>query len=612
MSLKKTNLLFLHDEKSNQVTMANFLKSQVGTLHVAHALGDASARLRETHIILIKELGDVQTLKQFSQNAIRLNPNIRLILIEKLEKLDVYKQNLKDLFHAFVSLPINKKDFLQVLADNTPSTAAVKSSNLEDDALLRTILLLQKNLFFLLKEGALVYRSPYMEETLVSTDIVKLYTSHDHPKDYFSLPELPDQHFHFVTQVGEHDKFDTLVTLESVDLIDYDPSDSDILSKEDFYTYLQSQIKLLEPEEQFTLCEISLVNQTDMEKQYGGAKVIATLHQLMHHLLQYISDGKISFWYDRALLFSLSSNFDDAKQRIQTIQSDITKTAKKYNIPIRVAITATSIKHNDTMDHCLEKIDRLYETSSNAYSDIYVASYYNDIQNDNTKVISMLQDVLNDSASSNSLSLTSFYKGLIINNNIFNASISDDGVLSFNTEVVQCLAMSMESQVLLHSALMPNDIACQVKLANHKDKSGKIHKYKILSTSYKQRKFSRIVPEKNTAITLAIGKINVAGMVLDISMNSISALVTNELIQNYHQDTKLTASMNLVMKELQRSERVKFFARIITVVPADGGFKVVIGLEDNEEAVMTALADYLKIRKKEIVLELKNLVKVNQ
>ena len=68
--------------------------------------------------------------------------------------------------------------------------------------------------------------------------------------------------------------------------------------------------------------------------------------------------------------------------------------------------------------------------------------------------------------------------------------------------------------------------------------------------------------------------------------------------------------MNLVHYAAQRSETVRMQAHIINIIPENDSYKVILGFDKNDEVTGELLEEYLRLRKQELLLELKNLLKV--
>ena len=607
MALKKVKLLFIYDERTSQANIVNFLKSQVSTVKEAHSL-TVNDQLSEINLVLIREPKSATALNEFVAKAKSLNSKISVIVIEKEIKISELKKSCANTIDTFVSLPLAKTIFMNAL--NSSAKRALSESQPLNLDILETVIQLQENCFFLLKKNELVLESPTLKKLIQQEDILKLFTEYQ-DSDFFHLHSLPEQKFQFLVQKTNHDVFDTLVTLEKVDVIDYDPiSGSSILSREVFFDFLKEKTESLLAGDSFTLCDIQIMNHKELISKLGHTKTLELMHKLMHHTLNCVDGGKISFWHEKNFILTLDGDFEDNKAIISSLQKEISQSTSSKNIPSKVTISATPIISTDNIEHALQKLDSLLLGYSKGDEDIFIASSYDDIDDENQKIIAILRDILDDPSKFNELRFTSFYKGLVINSKISSASLNEEGELLADTDVIQCLAMSIENTVLLNSTLIPKDISCQVKQVNSRQKKAQVHDFTMLETSYKQRKSSRLVPAKNTAITLAIDKTTITGMVLDISLDSISLSVTNSLIANYGPKTELTASLNLVHYAAQRSETVRMQAHIINIIPENDSYKVILGFDKNDEVTGELLEEYLRLRKQELLLELKNLLKV--
>lgn len=608
--LEKVNLLFLHNKEAAQVNMIKFLQSQVAHLDVAHNLNIDLQEHEKINMILIKELGDSESLLHTIKNLKAAKPSLPIILIEKETNIVPYQKVLDSYVNDFISLPINKQLFLNVLQKHAPLNQEKTETEAFGKDLLESVLNLQENLFFLLRKGRLVFKSPFLDSLLSDDEILTTYRKFDEVDEFFSFDSIPNREFHFIVKQSQHELYDTLVTIEPIDVMEYDPEEDNlILSREEFFKYLKKKNLNLRENEQFALCDIRIVNYEELQENFGRSIMLEVMHRIMHFSLSLIPKSKISFWYQESLIMALSENFEDAKEVISSLQKKITHSTISRDIPVKILISVTYVDRNDSIDNCLEKMASLQNTFANNNSDIYVASSYDDIDDDNKKVIAMLEDILQDENSHNSLSATSFYKGLIINNAITDVQLSDKGKLSFKTEAVQCIAMSEETHVLLHSALIPNDILCEVKQINSRERSAQVADFTILTSSYKQRKFSRLMPSKNTNVILSIDTASISGVALDLSINSLSVQVSNDLIKNHANGTELIASINLPSNDKQKSGAVRVNSRILNVFPLNNGYKIVLVFTQNDPKTIEQISNYLKLRQKELLSELKNLLK---
>ena len=612
--LKNINLLFLHNKQAIQTNMIKFLESQVSHLDVAHELNVDLDQYEKTNIILIKELGDSMDILNTAKKFKEKNPSIAIILIEKEDNIALYKDVLNSYVDEFISLPINKQVFLDVLQKHAPTKSVESPITPFSNDLLQSVLSLQENLFFLLKNGSLVFKSPSLNAILNDDEVLTAYRKFDNVNEFFSFESIPDKEFHFIVKQSDHDFYDTLVTIEPIDVVEYDAEEENlILSREEFFKYMKKKNLTLKDKEQFTLCDIRIVNYEDLQGSFGRSIMLEVMHRIMHFSLSLVSEAKISFWYQQSLVMGLSEDFETSKEIVSSLQKEITHSTISRDIPVKILISMTYVDKSDSVDDCLEKIESLQNTFANSNSDIYVASSYDDIDDDNKKVIAMLEDILQDETSHNSISATSFYKGLIINNSITDVQLNEKGRLSFKTEAVQCIAMSEESHVLLHSALIPNDILCEVKQINSRERTAYIADFKILTSSYKQRKSSRLMPSKNTNVILSIDTASISGVALDLSVDSLSVQVSNDLIKNHANGTELIASINLTHHEKQndkqKSETTRVNCRILNVFPHNNGYKIILVFTQNDPKVIDQISNYLKYRQKELLSELKNLLK---
>jgi hypothetical protein len=604
VSLKSIKLLFLYDDNTNQKNIIKFLTSECSSVAEEHSLDLNSIDFTKTDIILIKELGDEAVLQTFA-TTIKLKYKTPIIVIEKKENIEKFSDELKNQVDAFVSLPIDKNTFMGILTANAKK---VHDDKHDSDALLQSVMVLQKNMFFLAKNDHIIFESPELQALASKDELSQLYTDR-HSYELFSFASQQNREFEITEASSTHELYDTLITLHDV-VPQVAEKQSPLLSKEAFYGYIKNRLLSLEFAEQFALCNIQIVNHSELELSHGKAKVLESLHELMHHIVSIVGESKISFWHQTSFVLTLDEDFETAKETVSRLQKAISDDPACSELSLKIIVSTTPVNAKDTLDDCLDKIEALCSVTDNSLESIYVASSYDDIDDDNKKVIAMLHDVLDGSAGATTLSLTNFYKGLVIYNKIGAAGINKDGVLTIKTEVIQCLAMSIEQTVLLHAPLIPNDISCQVKQVNSRQKIAQLENFEILNTSYSQRKFSRLQPGKNTPVTLIIDKITITGKVLDVSMNSISVYVTNSLMQNYKRDTLLIASMNLVLTELGHSESVRINSRIINLFTENDGYKVILGLESNDAHTIEMLGEYLRHRKKELIGELRNLLKV--
>lgn len=608
MLLENINLLFLHNKQSVQVNMIKFLEGQVAHLMVGHDFNVALDIYEKADMILIKELGAGETLYNAVKKFKEKNPSIAIILIETDANISLYKDVLAAYVNDFISLPINKQTFLDILKKDLPSKK--ENSNILESSILQSVLTLQENLFFLLKNGRLVFKSPSLNALLDEDEILTNYRKFGEIDEFFSFDSLPNREFQFIVKQSNHELYDTLVTIEPVDIVEYDSDEEDhILSREDFFKYIKKKNLTLKDKEQFTLCDIRIVNYEDLQSSFGRSIMLEVMHRIMHFSLSLVSEAKISFWYQQSLVMALPEAFESSKKVVSDLQKKITHSTISRDIPVKILVSVTYVEKNDSVDDALEKIESLQNTFANSNSDIYVASSYDDIDDDNKKVIAMLEDILHDESSHNSISATSFYKGLIINNGITDVALNEKGQLSFKSEAVQCIAMSEESQVLLNSALIPNDILCNVKQVSSRERTALVADFKILTSSHKQRKFSRLMPNKNTSVILSIDTASISGVALDLSANSLSVKVSNDLIKNHANGTELIATINLTHHEKQKSETIRIHSRILNVIPHNSGYKIILVFTQNDPKTIEQVSNYLKQRQTELLSELKNLLK---
>ncbi|NOQ29550.1 MAG: hypothetical protein GQ570_00355 [Helicobacteraceae bacterium] len=385
--------------------------------------------------------------------------------------------------------------------------------------------------------------------------------------------------------------------------VDFEEEEIDIVTKIPYFSYLKKFLHGTSSE--FCFCNLRIMNRYDLVNENGESFYIDRAREFYELLVKKFVNKKVAMWDDENFIFLIPETFEKAIEFTSELTNGMT-----YNAQINLLCATIECQTRQGIDENLIYIQQMIDTTTNSNANIYVTYSHDNIKDEGERVAMILRDLLALRGAKAHLNVHSFYKGLAIATNGVNLYMQEDNSLVFETDRVQCVAMKYEKSIILQSSYLPADTQCSVVSANPKTKTVVVNNFKLLDYSPIGRKGIRVVPRSNMSASLTARTFSMSGIVQDISDDSLSILVSNEVAAKLDNGTTVKVSTILANYIENTSQTVYVGGTIVKVEKIKTKFMVAVSLQRDNAKATKALKMYIKSRTLELKAELKKALRV--
>lgn len=361
----------------------------------------------------------------------------------------------------------------------------------------------------------------------------------------------------------------------------------------------------------FSVITIGIENMKKLEIDLNKVEMEDMLKDFLINVDALLDKKLILAQYSRDFYVTLFEDieFEEIKGKAQNFHTQLLNYIHKQKHHPAVGVFAFDIASSD-LNEILTMLENIAsKTLSKDEINKNNVHYINNIQ-EHMNEKEMINFLLEDSfINAREFKLLNIYKGLCVNTSS-KIIKKTEGTVAIEFEQLQGIVIRDEGQTVMQSSSFVKDIKAQVKYVDLDKRIAILENFEFLNSSANSRKYSRVTCHTRTPVVLSYHGGTINGEVLDISVNSIAIKV--KLIKNI---------------DILRSKKVKLAFTLPTQTDIDGSVKLNIDGEvtfiakiDNETskivcelgddaAYESILMEYVYNRQKEIIVEVKKMIK---
>ena len=316
-------------------------------------------------------------------------------------------------------------------------------------------------------------------------------------------------------------------------------------------------------------------------------------------------------WSPHFFLFLIEGEeFENVKKELDSMhQKLIYSEIDKMISPVitSAALQIDKLEVNDIIDSIEQIGSRSYTCDDFNKTDYFELNHFSDYMDESEQIRNYFQSCIGNKTE---IKLLNIYKGLCINTASKILKIKDNTYF-VHCENLQGYSMQFEHKTVIQAPDLPKDIQADIVYVNLKESYAILDNLVFLNASANNRQHTRVQPSIRMPITIKYGRYSYQGEVMDLSTQSVS------LKLNHSIDAELVSKKVEVKFKLPNSSSEEGFSYLdvdgkVVYVKEIGmtKSKVVVMLE-LEKPYDSYLLKYMYDRQKELIIELKKLIKLN-
>jgi len=315
---------------------------------------------------------------------------------------------------------------------------------------------------------------------------------------------------------------------------------------------------------------------------------------------QYDRDFYIAFYDD--------IKFEDIKKIAYDFYCDSIKYISEKEFKLLIDIFVFNLDGLEFSD-ILDKLDEIEHKTLNAEE---TSSFIQGVSDSDVEISAkhILEDAFKNKIS---FKLLNLYNGLCINTPSQIIKLKNESIY-IKFEQLQGVMMNIDKNTIMQSSSFIKDIEADVKYIDVNKKIALLENFRFLETNANARKYARITPFGRMPISIMVAGSSVVGNVLDLSIKSIAvnAKYTQKIDAIRESNAKVIFNIANSSHE-DGYTKLEMNARVIfSTMPDENNMcKIVCDFDINDDASEELLIEYVYDRQKELIVELKKMVKLS-
>jgi len=271
------------------------------------------------------------------------------------------------------------------------------------------------------------------------------------------------------------------------------------------------------------------------------------------------------------------------------------------------ALQIDKLEINDIINSIEQIGSKSYTCNDFNDADYFELNHFNNYMNESEQIHNYLQSCIGNKTD---IKLLNIYKGLCINTTSRILKIKDSSYF-VKCENLQGYSMQFENKTVIQAPDLPKDIQADIVYVNLKESYALLDNLVFLNASANNRQHTRVQPSIRMPITIKYGRYSYQGEVMDLSTQSVA------LKLNHSIDAELISKKVEIAFKVPNSSNDEGFSFLdingkVVYIKEIGmtKSKVVVMLE-LEKPYDSYLLKYMYERQKELIIELKKLIKLN-
>jgi len=319
--------------------------------------------------------------------------------------------------------------------------------------------------------------------------------------------------------------------------------------------------------------------------------------------------GKIVEW-SQGLFVMMYENisYKEIKEKASILHNSLIENLKESKFASVITTSFFSIKDKD-LDHIIKFMYKIENNSitldESVRENYHEYKYLSDQMSEKDQIAHLLNNCINNKIP---VKLLNIYKGLCVNTES-KVLKHAEGFFYLSCDKLQRYTIQLDKETIIQSETFPHDIKAVVKFIDLNKSYIIVEKFEFLQNSANNRQHTRVQPTVRTPISIKVGNSALYGEILDLSINSI-ALKTKQKIDEQMKGNKVIANFKLPNKKSEDGFAiVSIEAEILIISNMEKFTKIVLKISE-EDGANTQILQYIYVRQKELVFELKNALKV--
>lgn len=362
----------------------------------------------------------------------------------------------------------------------------------------------------------------------------------------------------------------------------------------------------------YSIITISIENIKKLEMDLNRADMTVLLKDFLFEVEAVLDKKLILAQYSGDFYVALfeNINFLEMQRKAKNLQTQLTHyiNKQKYYLALGIYVFDTGDTELNDILIILDNIANktLSKEQISKHNLQYICSEIHENMSDDEKIA-----LLFDSAFINEteIKLLNIYKGLCINTSSKIIKKNADNIY-IQFEQLQGIVMKNEKETILQSSSFIKDIRAQVKYIDLHKKIAILEKFEFLNSNANARKYSRVTCLGRTPLLVSYPGGTINGEILDISVKSIA--IKTKYFKNVDSIKSKKVMLNVTLPtqinvdgfaKLSLEAEVTFTARV-----DEDDYKIVCDLSE-DASNESILMEYVYNRQKEIIIEIKKMVK---
>ena len=355
---------------------------------------------------------------------------------------------------------------------------------------------------------------------------------------------------------------------------------------------------------------VSIDNGEKLENVYSKVEYYNFLKEFLVKLNNFKeNDEKIIEW-NKNMFILLYKGIDlkGIKNFTSMLHNNIIESQKESKFLPIITTSFLSISNKDlnSIIDFIDKIDNntltIEETTKENY---FEYKSLNDKIDEKEQINHILHNCINNKIP---VKLLNIYKGLCVNTESKILKYSN-GFFYISCEKLQRYIIKIDNETIIQSPLFPHDIRAIVKFIDINKAYIAVEKFEFLKNSANNRQNARVQPTVRIPITIKKDNFIKNGEIIDLSINSIAIKVKQNIDKTIENST-VKAIFKLPNKKREDGySLIEVDATILIILKMEDYTKVVLKLNE-EDGANSDILEYVFTRQKELVIELKKVIKV--
>lgn len=311
--------------------------------------------------------------------------------------------------------------------------------------------------------------------------------------------------------------------------------------------------------------------------------------------------------YDRDFYVALFEGIDyeEMKKIAYDFYSDIAEYIAKKDFKLLVDLFVFNLKGFDFNDI----LDELENIQAKKIDKSKCEGYIKRIGNNNADISekSVLDHAFKEHIE---FKLFNIYHGLGIHTKSQIIKVTEDSIY-IKFEALHGVLLSMEKQTIMQSSKFLKDIQADVKFIDTKKKIAMLENFKFLDTTAHGRKFFRVTPSGRMPLAVFLEGSSLNGNIIDLSIKSVAFRVKYSKMISIMRDMDVKVVFNIPTKRVDIGyTKLTLEAKVVFSIQEDDDLCKIVCDFTEESIAESFLMEYIYDRQKELIIELKKMVKL--